>query len=309
MNNREKQVSKSLLKNELKVIKQLEKSYQEAIENINTIITNLMARKDTENLQSIIYQLKYQRDLKKELEGFLKILQDNNFKTIDEYLKKCYEEGHVGTLFDLQAQGVPLIIDLDQEKMISAITLNTKLSSPLYTELGYNLEALKLELTRVISRGIASELSYQEIARNIKNSTNVDYNKSIRIARTEGHRIQCEATYNVQQKAIEMGAEVVKQWDSTLDGRTRPSHRSLDGKIVGVDEYFTSSKGNKALYPGDFGVPSEDCNCRCQALTRAKWGLTDEEFTKMNGKTNELQHFENIDDYNKFKKLFWEVSE
>ena len=85
MNNREKQVSKSLLENELQVIKQLEKSYQEAIENINTIITNLMARKDTENLQSIIYQVKYQRALKKELEEFLKILQDNNFKTIDEY--------------------------------------------------------------------------------------------------------------------------------------------------------------------------------------------------------------------------------
>ena len=33
--------------------------------------------------------------------------------------------------------------------------------------------------------------------------------------------------------------------------------------------------------------------------------LTDAEFTKMNGETNELQHFENIDDYNKFKKLFW----
>lgn len=307
MNNREKQVSKSLLKNELQVIKQLEKSYQEAIENINTIITNLMARKDTENLQSIIYQVKYQRALKKELEEFLKILQDNNFKTIDEYLKKCYEEGHIGTLFDLQGQGVPVIIDLDQEKMISAITLNSKLSSPLYTELGYNLEALKLELTRVISRGIASELSYQEIARNVKNSTNIDYNKSIRIARTEGHRIQCEATYNVQQKAIEMGAEVVKQWDSTLDGRTRPTHRMLDGQIVDIDEYFISN-GNKALYPGSFGVAKEDCNCRCQALTRAKWGLTDEEFTKINGKTNELQHFENIKDYKKFKKNFWGVS-
>ena len=304
MNNREKQVSKSLLENELQVIKQLEKSYQEAIENINTIITNLMARKDTENLQSIIYQVKYQRALKKELEEFLKILQDNNFKTIDEYLKKCYEEGHIGTLFDLQGQGVPVIIDLDQEKMISAITLNSKLSSPLYTELGYNLEALKLELTRVISRGIASELSYQEIARNVKNSTNIDYNKSIRIARTEGHRIQCEATYNVQQKAIEMGAEVVKQWDSALDGRTRPTHRILDGQIVDIDEYFISN-GNKALYPGAFGVAKEDCNCRCQALTRAKWGLTDEEFTKINGKTNKLQHFENIKDYKKFKKNFW----
>ena len=147
------------------------------------------------------------------------------------------------------------------------------------------------------------------MARNIKNTTNVDLNKSLRIAKTEGHRIQQEATYNVQVRAIEKGADVVKQWDSTLDGRTRPTHRMLDGQIVGVNEYFTSESGYKALYPGGFGVPSEDCNCRCCLLQRAKWALTDEEFTKMNGKTNELKHFENVDDYNRFKKLFWEGNE
>ena len=146
------------------------------------------------------------------------------------------------------------------------------------------------------------------MARNLKNVTNVDYNKTLRIAKTEGHRIQQEATYNVQKRAIAKGAKVVKQWDSTLDGKTRPTHRALDGQIVGVDEYFKSESGYKALYPGNFGIPSEDCNCRCCLLQRAEWALSDEEFTKMNGKTNELQHFESIDDYNKFKKTFWEVS-
>ena len=34
--------------------------------------------------------------------------------------------------------------------------------------------------------------------------------------------------------------------------------------------------------------------------------MTDEEFTKMNGKTNQLQHFESVDNYNQFKKIFWE---
>ena len=159
-----------------------------------------------------------------------------------------------------------------------------------------------------ISRGIAQELSYQEIARNIKNTTNVDYNKSLRIAKTEGHRIQQEAIYNVQKRAIAKGAKVVKQWDSTLDGKTRPTHRALDGQIVGVDEYFKSESGYKALYPGGFGIPSEDCNCRCCLLQRAEWALSDEEFTKMNGETNELQHFESVDNYEKFKELFWEVS-
>lgn len=307
MNSRQKQVQMSLLKNEKAVIKQLEQSYKDAIANIDKYILQLLARKDTENLQSIIYQIKYQEAIKKELESYLSVLHSKNFNTVDEYLKECYEQAHIGTLFDLQGQGVPLILPLDQEQMISAITLNSKLSAPLYNALGYNVDALKLDVLREISRGIAQGLSYQEMARNLKNITNVDYNKTLRIAKTEGHRIQQEATYNVQKRAIAKGAKVVKQWDSTLDGKTRTTHRALDGQIVGVDEYFKSESGYKALYPGNFGIPSEDCNCRCCLLQRAEWALSDEEFTKMNGKTNELQHFESIDDYNKFKKAFWEV--
>ena len=305
MNRRQKQVQKSLLNSELEVIKELEKSYQKAIDDINRVITSLLARKDTENLQAIIYQVKYQNALKKELEAFLNVLHTRNYTLIDNYLKDCYTNSHIGTLFDLQGQGIPLILPLDQEQMISAITLNSKLSAPLYNALGYNVDYLKTSVRQEISRGIAQSLSYQEIARNIKNTTKVDYNKSLRIAKTEGHRIQCESAYNVQVRAKQNGADIVKQWDSTLDSRTRESHQKLDGEVVGVDEKFS----NGLLYPGDSnGVASEVVNCRCALLQRAKWALSDEEFTKMNGKTNELQHFESVDDYNKFKKIFWEVT-
>ena len=232
----------------------------------------------------------------------LKELHDNNYKTIDEYLKGCYEKAHIGTLFDLQGQGVPLMLPLDQEQMISAITLNSKISAPLYNHLGYNIEFLKVEIMREISRGIAQSLSYQEMARNLKNTTNVDYNKSLRIAKTEGHRIQCESAFNVQVRAKQKGAEVMKQWDSTLDSRTRPSHQKVDGELVEVEEPFS----NGLMYPGDpNGMAKEVINCRCALLQRAKWALTDEEFTKMNGETNELEHFEDVDDYNKFKDIFY----
>ena len=305
MNKRQKQVQQSLLKSELEVIKELEKSYQKAIDDINRVITSLLARKDTENLQAIIYQVKYQNALKKELESFLSVLHTRNYTLIDNYLKDCYINSHIGTLFDLQGQGIPLILPLDQEQMISAITLNSKLSAPLYNALGYNVDYLKTSVRQEISRGIAQSLSYQEIARNIKNTTNVDYNKTLRIAKTEGHRIQCESAYNVQVRAKQKGADIVKQWDSTLDSRTRESHQKLDGELVKVDEKFS----NGLLYPGDSnGVASEVVNCRCALLQRAKWVLSDEEFTKMNGKTNELQHFESVDDYNKFKNIFWNVT-
>ena len=294
-----------MLNSELEVIKELEKSYQQALKDINGVIASLNARKDTENLQAIIYQLNYQKTLKGELEAYLNVLQTRNYTLIDNYLQDCYQNGHIGTLFDLQGQGVPLILPLDQEQMISAITLNSKLSAPLYNSLGYNVDHLKTSVRAEISRGIAQELSYQEIARNVKNTTNVDYNKSLRIAKTEGHRIQCESAYNVQKRAKQKGANIVKQWDSTLDSRTRDSHRALDGEIVEVEEKFS----NGLLYPGDpNGTAGEVINCRCALLQRAKWALTDEEFTKMNGDKNELQHFESVDDYNKFKDVFWEVT-
>ena len=308
MNKRQKQVQQSLLNSEIDVLNALERSYQEALNDINGVIAKLLARKDTENLQAIIYQLKYQRLIKSELEGFLNALHTRNYQLIDYYLKDSYITAHIGTLFDLQGQGVPLILPLDQEQMISAITLNSKLSEPLYNSLGYDVEHLKINVVSEISRGIAQRLTYAEMAQNLSAKTKLSKNRTLNIARTEGHRIQQEATYNLQARAKEKGAKIFKQWDSTLDRKTRPTHRELDGQIIGVNDYFHSSGGGKALYPGGFGDPKEDCNCRCCLVQVAEWELSDDAFTKMNGETNELQHFESIDDYNKFKKKFWEVT-
>ena len=308
MNKRQKQVQQSLLNSEIDVLNALEESYQKALNDINGVIAKLLARKDTENLQAIIYQLKYQRLLKSEIEGFLNALHTQNYQLIDDYLKDSYITAHIGTLFDLQGQGVPLILPLNQEQMISAITLNSKLSEPLYNSLGYDVEHLKINVVSEISRGIAQRLTYAEMARNLSAKTKLSKNRTLNIARTEGHRIQQEATYNLQARAKEKGAKIFKQWDSTLDRKTRPTHRELDGQIVSVNDYFHSSGGGKALYPGGFGDPKEDCNCRCCLVQVAEWELSDDAFTKMNGVTNELQHFESIDDYNQFKKKFWEVT-
>ena len=308
MNKRQKQVQQSLLNSEIDVIKQLERSYQKALNDINGVIAKLLARKDTENLQAIIYQLKYQRLLKSEIEGFLNALHTQNYQLIDDYLKNSYITAHIGTLFDLQGQGVPLILPLNQEQMISAITLNSKLSEPLYNALGYDVEHLKINVVSEISRGIAQRLTYAEMVRNLSAKTKLPMKRTFNIARTEGHRIQQEATYNLQMRAKEKGAKIFKQWDSTLDRKTRLTHRELDGQMIGVNDYFHSSGGGKALYPGGFGDPKEDCNCRCCLVQVAEWELSDDAFTKMNGETGELQHFESIDDYNKFKKKFWEVT-
>jgi hypothetical protein len=62
-------------------------------------------------------------------------------------------------------------------------------------------------------------------------------------------------------RASDIGVKVRKQWQATLDNRTRHTHAMLDGKDVALDELFD----NGLKYPRDpNGVPEEVCNCRCR---------------------------------------------
>lgn len=309
MNKKQKEVQKRILKNERAIIKELESIYQQALNDIMAQITYLQARTDTQNLQSIIYQVEYQKALKTQISAILDQLHNNEFNSISEYLTKCYEEGWIGTLYDLQNQGIPLIFPIDQDQIVKAIQLDTKLSKNLYDDLGIDIKTLKATIRTELSRGISQAYSYEQMASLIKRASGNSYNNSVRIARTEGHRITNEATYNAQVEAKNKGAQIMKQWDSTLDGKTRPNHRFLDGQLVEVDKPFKNADGDEAMYPGDFGIASEDINCRCCILQRAKWALTDDEFTKMNGETNQLMTFKNLHDYEEFKKEFWKWSD
>lgn len=309
MNKYQKRVQRSILKNEADIIKQLELTYEKALEDIMAKISDLKARTDTQNLQSIIYQVEYQKALKKQIEGILDQLHNNNFTSISEYLTKCYEEGWIGTLYDLQNQGIPLMFPIDQEEIVKAIQLNTKLSKNLYDSLGVDIKNLKRTIRSEVSRGISQAYSYEQIATLIKRASGNSYTNSVRIARTEGHRISNEATYNAQVKAESNGAKIMKIWDATLDAKTRPEHQELDGQAVEVGKPF-SIGGYEAMYPGAFGVASLDINCRCQLLQKSKW-LIDKntEFTKMNGDNDKIVTFKNKEDYEEFKREFWNWSD
>ena len=107
-------------------------------------------------------------------------------------------------------------------------------------------------------------------------------------------------------RAVNVGASIKKQWDSTLDGVTRDTHRELDGQIVDVDEEFViPSTGARAMYAGGFGDPAEDCNCRCCILQRASWNLDDYDATKMDNESGLLVKFTEKD-YPSFKDAYFE---
>lgn len=82
------------------------------------------------------------------------------------------------------------------------------------------------------------------------------------IIRTDGHRMYILGQMAMIDQLSSEGYTIKKTWDTTLDGKERETHRLLDGKTKYNDEYFETVNG-KAKAPGQFGVPEEDCNCRC----------------------------------------------
>lgn len=150
----------------------------------------------------------------------------------------------------------------------------------LFNTLGVDTKRLKKSISSEITRGLAAAMTTNEIARNISNATKAPLARARTIVRTESHRINQAASQNAKVTAKSKGANVVKQWDATLDGVIRPTHRQLDGQIKEIEELY-ELHGKKAMYPGDFGDPAEDCNCRCQSLQRAKWELGEEELKEL----------------------------
>lgn len=274
---REKEVLQTFLDDEDAAIKDLEKSYARALRDIETRIKILQADEMT---QSKIYQVQYQQALKAQIEGIIEKLHSDNYTSVQRYLDECYKKGFVGTMYSLHGQGMPILAPIDQRAAFRAVMLDSRLSVSLYNAIGIDMPKLKREIRREISVGISSGASYDEIARNLRFATNAPLSRTKTIVRTEGHRVQQASAAEARNEAKRQGCDVLKQWDSTLDANTRPTHRALDGQIRETDEPFEAD-GKKADRPGEFGRPEEDCNCRCVALTRAKWALDADELQTM----------------------------
>lgn len=315
MNRWEIEVQKSLLDSEEAALKELEKQYGKALKDINEKVKGFQADIDLldqalsqdgldetaramlqSQKRSKIYQQNYQRALQGQVSGILDKMHGDNYGTIDKYLNGCYETGYVGTMYSIAGQGVPLVIPVDQAAAVKAVLTDSKVSNGLYAALGVDVKKLKKTITQEISRGIASSLPYSDIARNISSVSKAPLSRAKTIARTEGHRIQQTSARDAQYAAKKKGADVLKQWDAALDGRTRDSHARVDGEIRELDEKFS----NGLKYPGDpSGGAAEVVNCRCTANTRARWALDDEELQTLKERAEYfgLDKTENFEDF------------
>lgn len=276
----QKQTTQYELLSEKKVMEQLERSYQKALEDVKNRLRQLDERTDEENRQAVAYQKAFQQGLQKQLERILGKLHSKTYRTVQEYLQDCYLTGHTAVLYELQSDGLRLSLPIPQDKVCQAAVNDTKLVKPLYDSIGEDFAGLKKHITDIVSAGFASGASYGDMANQITGKMIGNYatlrggalGRAKLIVRTEGNRIANAARLEAARTAKQQGADLVKQWDSTMDKKTRPHHVQLDGQVRELDEPFEVD-GRKAQAPGKFGIASEDINCRCHAYSRPRWAV------------------------------------
>ena len=286
MNKIEKDIAKSQLSSEEKTLKELQQVFKKARKDVQDKISALNARQDMQNLQSIVYQKKYQEAILGQINEALADLKSGQYKTVEEYLVDSYDNGYIGMMYSLQSQGIPMTIPINERNVVRALTTDSKLSSkyykanPLKGRLDENVSLLKQRVRSNLSRGIVAGKSWLDVAVDIASGMNNPFDialkDAMRIARTEGHRVNQQGFVDAGDKAKDKGADILKQWDATMDSKTRPAHQQADGQIVEWDDFFTVG-GEKMKAPSIGGSAKNVVNCRCQLLQRARWALDEDE--------------------------------
>lgn len=118
-------------------------------------------------------------------------------------------------------------------------------------------------LANQITQGVLLGESMPKIAKRVGKVTGSNMATAMRTARTSVTAAENAGRVDSYRRAQSLGIELKQEWLATLDGRTRSSHRKLDGEKVEVGEKFS----NGCRYPGDPEAPyAETCNCRCTLI-------------------------------------------
>lgn len=131
----------------------------------------------------------------------------------------------------------------------------------------------KQKINSVITQAILQGDSIPKITQNLRKVTNMNYTSAVRNARTSMTAAQNAGRVESYKHAQDMGIDLQQEWLATLDGRTRHSHRQMDGERIAVakDKWHPAKFSNGCRYPGDpQGPPWEIYNCRCTLVAAIK---------------------------------------
>lgn len=162
----------------------------------------------------------------------------------------------ISTAFDLVDESTVKVL-LKGKKDVLPIKLNT------WRDLRWNRQ----KIHSVVLRGILNGSTNKQIAEMFAQIVGMNRSTALTNARTATTSAENAGRVYSYEQAEAMGIELEQEWLATLDGRTRHSHRLLDGEKVKVGGVFS----NGCRYPADpQGRPEEIYNCRCTLVAAIK---------------------------------------
>lgn len=133
----------------------------------------------------------------------------------------------------------------------------------------------KGKIQSAVLQGILQGEGPYKVAERLRGVAQMDYNASVRYARTMTTSAQNAGRYESFRRAEKLGVHLSIEWQATLDSRTRHDHRLMHGQRTTVDKPFHTPDGFTIYYPADCSGSSdapqrEIWNCRCTLLAWVK---------------------------------------
>ena len=164
MEKRQAELERLMLEYEKQCLKDLQKTYTEALADVKRNLRGLLGSEQT---QSIVYQVQFQEQLQSQIENALNLLKNGSITSVSDFLNKTYEDSYLGTIYSIQGQGIPINIGMDHKQMARVISRRTdtmQFSQRLYD----NVDKLGVAFKSQMSRGIANNSTYSKIAKQLE---------------------------------------------------------------------------------------------------------------------------------------------
>ena len=206
----------------------------------------------------------------------------------DVYFSSTYQTAYETQSMMSKYKNVPLLSD---EAVTYAISKPwTSDGKEFSSRIWDNRDDLVSTLQREITKSLLIQEGTGKLADRIAKRYNVSFNNARRLAETETAYIQEKASFE-QYKELDLEQYQIL---ATLDNRTSPTCRHLDGKIVDMKDYKVGVT-----------APPFHCHCRTTTIPYIK-GITDVDDTRAsrdeNGKTKYVPNMSYYDWYSTYVK-------
>lgn len=267
--------------------KEVRKIYKKILKELNGFLGNIYASYSEDDMLNYAMLAKAGMDARflEEVEQHINSISPQVAREIQNTVQDTYEacyDGMRNAVVKAGGNNELLQQAFSTVKAVSPEVIRQAVNNPvsgltLKDTLEKHRKEIIYDIKKSIGVGLTNGDRYSTMAKRIAESLDGDYNKAIRIARTETHRVResgfndAATEINAALKNGKSGYVMAKTWRTMKDERVRPkrqkrktyNHVKMDGVTIPQDELFILPSGATCMCPSQTGVAGEDINCRC----------------------------------------------